>query len=134
LTRVDGREDQRVAAAVGQPPDPDPLGIDLLEGLGEGDRVAVVLDLQMGVDVLAARAVAVPEVAVVEQDGGVPGAREHLRVGGLDDLLHVAPAPRHHHDGEGASALVGRVEPAPHRVGAARELDVAAHRQASMPT
>ena len=67
-----------MAAAVGDAPHPDPVGVDLGERLGEGDGVAVVLDLGVGVDVLTAPPVARTQVAVVEEDGRQAGVGERL--------------------------------------------------------
>ena len=117
-----------VAAAVGETPHADPVGVDLVERLGEGDGVAVVLDLRVGVDVLAARPVARSEIAVVEEDRCEPGVGELLCDVRLHELLDVAPAPGHDDRGEGPAAAVRRVQPAANGLATARELDVAPHR------
>ena len=79
LTRgVDGAGDQHVAAGVGDAPDADAVGVDLGQRRGEGDGVAVVLDLLPGVDVLARLAVAGAEAAVVEHQHRAAGRDQPL--------------------------------------------------------
>ena len=116
-----------MAAAVGEAPHADPVGVDLVERLGEGDRVPVVLDLRVGVDVLTARSVARPEVPVVEENRREPGVGELLSDVRLHELLDVAPASGHDDRGERAVAIVGRVQPAANGLAATPELDVAPH-------
>ena len=72
-------------------------------------RVLVVLDLLPRVDVLARLAVAVAEVAVVEDERGEARLGEDARVVGLHELFDVAPAARHHDDGCGPGAI-GQIE------------------------
>jgi hypothetical protein len=122
--RVDRGEDERVTAAVGEPPDPDAERIDVLPRLEVADRVPVVLDLHGGIDVLAPRAVARTEVPIVEQQDREPGVDEEPRVVRLYELFHVAPATRHHDRGMRSLALFRREEPAADGLARADEFDI----------
>jgi hypothetical protein len=115
-----------VAAAVGDAPDPDPVLVHHVEGLGMADRVLVVLDLPPRVEVLAGCAVAVPEVAVVEDEGGASLVDERPCIRGLHELLDVAPTAGHHDERERPAAR-GQVEMAPDRGSLTGELDVLGH-------
>ena len=94
--RVDGGEDQDMAARVGDAPGADALRIDLVVALEETHGVLVVADLRPWVEVLAVVAVADAEIAVVEDERIEPGLGEGLGIGRHDDLAHIAPAAGQH--------------------------------------
>jgi hypothetical protein len=79
---VDTPDDEHLSGAVAVTPDGDGVAVDRRHGLDVGHRVAVPTDLYPGVDLLAALATAVTEVAVVVEKHGEPGLSEHLGVFG----------------------------------------------------
>ena len=124
--RIERRDDQRVTAAVGDPPRGDPGLVD--PGLcgDERDRASIVLDLIPRVDVLARLAVARAQTPVIEHQRRAAHVVEAPRVVRLPKLLDVAPAPGHDHDRERALAF-RQVEVASDRVAPAAELRVLHH-------
>ena len=100
---VERADRERVPAAVGNPPDPDPLGIDLVcefVQVAHGvDRASIVGDLLARIQMLARFAVARAEMPVVENQRGAAGGDEVLRVLRHDEFLDVAPASAHDDDG-----------------------------------
>src|SRR5262249_28152798 len=67
--RIDGRENKRVAARVGNTPHAKGIGIYGRVALEEAQGVLIVPDLSPGVEMLAVVAVAHPEIAIVENEG-----------------------------------------------------------------
>jgi hypothetical protein len=98
-----------VATAVADAPGPHSPGVDLGQALGECKRVAVVLDLLPGIDLLSRKAGAGTETAVIERQARYALRDDPRRVVGHDDLLDVAPAAGHHDERE-RTLLVGCVE------------------------
>ena len=112
-----------MASGVAAPPDPDPRGVDLGQGAGVGDGVAVVADLGPRVDLLPRLAVAGTEVAVVEHQHVEPGPVEYLSKTVEVHLLHRGEAVGH--DNSRRRAGLSRIEPAAQDDTLGVELDVA---------
>src|ERR1700687_234928 len=127
-TRVDGRQDQSVAAAVRDAPDAYAGWIQIWLLGSETDRVSVVLDLHPGVQMLTRRAVTGPEVSVVEQQGRDPLLQEELGVVRHHDLFDVTPATCHDDNWIRTTTGVGRCQPAPNCRALAFERDISFHR------
>src|SRR5260370_25117375 len=99
------REDEDVAAAVGDTPDANAGGVNLWQVLGAGDRILVVLDLVPRIDVLAGLAVAGAHPPVVEDESGHALLYQLCGVLGLAYVLDLAPAAGHDHHPDGAASL-----------------------------
>ena len=95
--------------------------------LGKAERVAIVLDLIPGIDVLSRLAGALPEPTVVEPQSGASEVFEILAVPGHDDFFGVAPSARHDHERRVTGFAVGPRQYALAGVPAAVELDVLRH-------
>src|SRR5262249_578003 len=124
---IQGGRDQRVSAAVGYAPDAGAFAVDSGERLGKAERVAIVLDLVPGIDVLSRLAVALPESTVVEPQSGASEVFEILAVPGHDDFFGVAPSARHDHERRVIGFPGGPRQYALAGVPAAVELDVLRH-------
>ena len=66
------------------------LGVEFVTGDVAGDFLAPECFVGLGIDVLGATAVAVPEAAVDEDDGAVLGQDE---IGGAGEALVIEPVP-----------------------------------------
>src|SRR5438552_5635622 len=125
--RIECPDDERMPAAVRDAPYADSFGIDALEGFRVADGAAVVLDLVPRVEVLTRCAVARSKSAIVEHQCGAAGPYERVRVVRLHELLHVAPAARHHDDRQWTLRVVRPVEVPPNGHTFALKLHVLAH-------
>ena len=85
------RDRDRVTAAVGRPPERDPVRVDARERARVSDRRAV-LELTTDVQQLPWLTLAGAEVAVVEGQHRVPGGAHPLRVG-VEPASFTAPNP-----------------------------------------
>ena len=122
---IDGADHEHVPARVAAPPDPDPGGVDLVEGGGVGDGVAVVAHLLPGVDLLTRLAVARAEVAVVEHERVQARRGEHLGEGVEVHLLDRGEPVRHHDGGSPPGHPLPPVQPPSQGDALGVELDVA---------
>jgi hypothetical protein len=108
-------------------PESQPLRVDLAERADKGERRAPVVELRPRVDQLPRRSAAVPEVAVVEGEGGEAAACEDACKRGHRERARAREAGPHHHDGGTLDS--GREEkPAGARILPAREAQVDAAR------
>src|SRR4029077_15077514 len=119
--------DQHVSAAVGYAPDAGAFAVDSGKRPGKAERVAIVLDLIPGIDVLSRLAGALPEPTVVEPQSGASEVFEILAVPGHDDFFGVAPSARHDHERRVTGFAGGPRQNALAGVPAAVELDVLRH-------
>ena len=119
--------DQHVSAAVGYAPDAGAFVVHSGKRLGKAERVAVVLDLVPGIDVLSRLAGTLPEPTVVEPQSGASEVFEILAVPGHDNFFGVAPSARHDHERHVAGFPGGPRQYALAGVPAAVELDVLRH-------
>src|ERR1700732_2829298 len=120
---VDRGDHQNVGSGVAAPPDPDSRGVDLGQGAGVRDGVAVVADLGPRVDLLPRLAIAGTEVAVVEHQHVEPRPVEYLSKTVEVHLLDRREAVGHDHNRRRAG--LSRIEPAAQDDTLGIELDVA---------
>ena len=113
-----------MAARVARAPDTDPLGVDAVERLHEGDRVAVVADLHPRVQLLPRLAVALAEVAVVVGEYDMARVRNGGCVSVEVELLNAVVAMRHNHNRSGCRADSWAIQPPAKRGPVRVELDV----------
>src|SRR5277367_331964 len=113
-TRIDGRENERVAARIGNTPHAKAVGVYDLVALEEAQGVLVVPNLGPGVEMLAVVAIAHAEIAIVKDQGVDARLRKSLRVDRHDDFADVTPAAGQH-DCRRAVGFVSQVEPTPNR-------------------
>ncbi len=121
---VGGAQDDRVAAGIAAAPQADPVRVYEGEALQEGDGPAPVGDLHPRVDVVARRAVAGPEAAVVVHQHNETRVSEHSGESLQPVVLHPRKAVRHG-DGRVWAWAVRHKQPTPqHHIALGGELDV----------
>jgi hypothetical protein len=74
VTAATTSDDQHVAARVGRAPDPDPVVVELGQGSGVGDGVALVAHLRLRVDLLARLTSLVPKLRLSNTNAFHPAA------------------------------------------------------------
>jgi hypothetical protein len=109
---VGGAEHDGMPAGIAAAPQADPLRVDIGLALQEGDRPAPVGDLNPRVDVVAWRAVAGSEPAVVVHQHHEPGVSEEAGEALQPVFLHPGEAVRHR-DGRKWARAIGHKKPAP---------------------
>src|SRR5713101_2546599 len=102
---------QHMPAGVAGAPDADAVLIDLGQAAGIGDRVPVVADRVVGVDLKPGLTVAVSEIAVIVDEDGEAVLDEDLGVLVEEHLLGAREAVRHDDRGNWLLRAVRHVEP-----------------------
>ena len=114
---IGGTQHDGVPAGIAAAPQADPLRVDVGLGFQEGDGPAPVGDLHPRVDVVARRAVAGSEPAMVVHQHHEPGVGEQAGEALQPVFLHPGEAVRHR-DGRKWARAIGHKQPAPQRHGA----------------
>ena len=109
---VQGRDHTHCATGITRAPDPDAILVDLAQGLGVGDRGAIVAALPGRINFAARPAIARTETAIVIDQYGHAGLREHLGELVQGHFLHPGEAVCHDNGRVWPLTLVGLVEPA----------------------
>ncbi|MNF58334.1 hypothetical protein D3C84_398860 [compost metagenome] len=81
-------------------PQNDPRGVHLAEAARIGNRGFPVFELTADVEELARLALAVAEVAIIEDEAGIPDSHETLGERRQSHPLRPAEAVPHHYDGK----------------------------------
>lgn len=123
---VGRRDDQDVAAREAGSPDADAVRIDAVEGLREGDRIAVTLDLSPRVDLVARLALGGPESRVVIDQTSQAGGAEHFGER-CDPFLDSREAMGHDHERGAARRPFRPLEPSPQGHCTTGEFDIDTH-------
>ena len=130
---VGGAQDDRVAAGITAAPQADPVRVYEGEALQEGDGAAPVGDLHPRVDVVARRALAGPEAAVVVYHHNETRVSEHSGESLKPVVLHPGETVRHR-DGWVWAWTVRLKQPSPqHHIALGGEFDVLSLHDSLLP-